>query len=133
MKFKTGDTVLITAGKDKGKQGKIVRVYSEKDRVIVENVNMYTKHVKPMGERSGEKVRRERPLPVASIAIINDKGQADRIGYQVSKSGAKERVFKKTGKVVDSQSMKTSSIAKVMKDKKTENKKKEVKKEDKKK
>lgn len=109
MKFKTGDQILVTAGKDKGKQGKIVRVVPDKDRVIVEGVNLYTKHVKPSGERSGDKIRSERPLPVANIAIINDKGQADRIGYQVSKSGAKERIYKKTGKVITETSKEVKS------------------------
>lgn len=101
MKFKVGDQILVTAGKDKGKQGKILKVLPEKNRVVVEGVNLYTKHVKPMGERSGEKTRSERALPLANIAIINDKGQADRIGYSVSKSGAKERIYKKTGKVIE--------------------------------
>lgn len=100
MKFKIGDQVLVTGGKDKGKKSVITRVIPTENRVVVKDVNMYTKHVKPMGERAGDRVRRERPLPVANIAIINDKGQPDRIGYAVAKDGNKERIFRKTGKVV---------------------------------
>jgi large subunit ribosomal protein L24 len=101
MKFKVNDQVLVTAGKDKGKQGKIVKVMPDRDAVVVEGANKYVKHIKPMGEREGQRVSVERPLPTAKIAIINDKGQPDRIGYQVSKSGVKTRVFKKTGKAVE--------------------------------
>lgn len=100
MKFKVGDTVLITAGKDKGKKGVIAQVLPKQNRVVIEDVNMYTRHVRPYAGRSGEKVRKPRPLPVANIAIENDKGQPDRIGYKVAKDGSKERIFKKTGKVI---------------------------------
>lgn len=97
MKFKTGDTVLVTAGKDKGKKGEIIRVMPELDRVVVKDVNMYVKHTKPMQGRAGSKAKVERALPTAKVAIINDKGQQDRIGYAVAKDGSKTRIFKKTG------------------------------------
>lgn len=100
MKFKVGDTVLVTAGKDKGKTSTITRVNPAKDTVVVKDANLYTRHVKPSQGRAGETVRRERAMSVAKIAIINDKGQVDRIGYQVAKDGSKERIFKKTGKVI---------------------------------
>jgi large subunit ribosomal protein L24 len=100
MKFIKGDRVVVTAGKDKGMQGTIVRVLPQENRVVVEGANFYTRHIKPMGERAGQRVRRERALPTASVAIINDKGQIDRIGYTVAKDGTKERIFKKTGQPV---------------------------------
>lgn len=97
MKFKVGDKVLVTAGKDKGKQGEIVRVLPKIDRVIVQGVNMYVRHIKPMQGRAGQKVSMERALATAKIAVLNDKGQVDRIGYSVAKDGSKTRIFKKTG------------------------------------
>ncbi len=100
MKFRVGDTVAITGGKDKGKQGKIILVLPVKDRVVVEDVNMYVKHIKPTNGQEGQKVRRPRPLPTANVAIINNEGKPDRVGYQVNKDGTKQRVFKKTGKVI---------------------------------
>lgn len=103
MKLKAGDQVLVTAGKDKGKQGRVLRVIPAHNRVVIEGANMYTRHVKPYGDRAGEITRRERPLDAGKVAIINDKGQPDRIGYQVSRDGKKERVYKKTGKVVAAQ------------------------------
>lgn len=100
MKFKVGDTVKVTSGKDKGKVSSIVKVVPKKNTVVVDGANMYVKHVKPYGGRSGDKLSVERALPTAKIAIVNDKGEADRIGYKVAKDGSKTRVFKKTGAVV---------------------------------
>lgn len=100
MKFRLGDQVLVTAGKDKGKQGKIVAVLLDVEKVVVENVNLYVKHIKPGNGQAGQRVQRPRPLPTAKVAILNNEGQADRIGYQVKKDGTKERIYKKTGKVV---------------------------------
>lgn len=124
MKFKSGDSVIVTAGKDKGLKGTIVKVLPESDSVIVAGANMYTKHVKPMGERSGEIVRRERALSVGKVAIINDKGQVDRIGYQVAKDGSKERIFKKTGKVVPDNTTKAATAEPAKAEKKATTKKK---------
>lgn len=100
MKFRIGDQVLVTAGKDKGKKGAIVKVLPKEEKVVVEGLNVYVKHIKPYGERAGERTRRERPLHAASVAILNDKGQQDRIGWSVAKDGTKQRIFKKTGKPV---------------------------------
>jgi len=100
MKFKVGDTVLVTGGKDKGKQGKVLRVLKEVNKVLVEDVNLYVKHVKPVQGKAGERVKRPRPLPTANVAILNNEGKQDRIGYKVAKDGSKERIFKKTGKVI---------------------------------
>jgi large subunit ribosomal protein L24 len=100
MKFRLNDQVLVTGGKDKGKRGKITRVFPKLERVIVEGANLYVKHLKPMSGREGQRIVRERALPTAKIAIINDKGQPDRIGYKVAKDGSKERIFKKTGKSI---------------------------------
>lgn len=100
MKFKVGDTVKVTSGKDKGKVSKIVKVVPKKDTVVVEGTNMYVKHVKPYGGRSGDKLSVERALPTAKVAIVNDKGEVDRIGYKIAKDGTKTRVFRKTGAVI---------------------------------
>jgi large subunit ribosomal protein L24 len=100
MKFKVGDTVTVTSGKDKGKQGKIVRVFPEAETVIVQGMNMYTRSFKPMMGQAGRRERKERPLATAKIAIVNaETGKVDRIGYEM-KDGVKTRIFKKTGKAV---------------------------------
>ncbi|HSW89788.1 MAG TPA: 50S ribosomal protein L24 [Patescibacteria group bacterium] len=100
MKLKVNDNVQVTAGKDRGKHGKILKVFPKDEAVIVEGMNMYVKHIKPMQGRAGEKIRRERPLATAKVAIMNpDTGKVDRIAYKEI-DGKKVRVFKKTGKEI---------------------------------
>lgn len=97
MKLRVNDTVVVTSGKDKGKQGKILRVFPKDETVLVQGVNMYVKHIKPMQGRSGEKIRKERALATAKVAILNaETGKVDRVGYKMI-DGKKVRVFKKTG------------------------------------
>lgn len=104
MRFKVGDQVIVTSGKDKGIKSEIIAVYPEKNQVLVRGANYMIKHVKPMPmlNRPGERIRKEKPLSVAKIAIINDKGQPDRIGLKVGQKGEKLRIFKKTGVLVES-------------------------------
>ena len=102
MKFKLNDIVVVTSGKDKGKQGKITRVLPRENTVVVEGMNMYTRHIKPQQGRNGDRVRKERPLSTAKVAIFNPSTKAvDRIGYTVNKDGTKTRIFKKTGKAIE--------------------------------
>ena len=100
MKFKVNDNVEVTGGKDKGKHGKILKVFPKADKVLVAGVNMYVKHIKPVQGRAGERVRRERALHTASVAIVNpDTSKVDRIGYKTVE-GKKVRIFKKTGEEI---------------------------------
>lgn len=99
MKFKVNDQVIVTSGKDKGKKSKITRVLPRKNQVVVAGANLYTKHVRKMQGRAGEIVHLERPLATAKIAILNEKGEPDRIGY-IIEDGAKKRIFKKTKTVI---------------------------------
>lgn len=103
MKFKVGDKVIITAGDAKGKKSVITELYHQKDKVKVKDVNLYVKHIKPMPliGREGDRVTLERPVSVADVAILNEKGEPDRIGYKVTKKGDKVRIYKKTGKEIE--------------------------------
>jgi large subunit ribosomal protein L24 len=111
MKLIVGDRVLITTGKDRGKQGEVIRVLPTKNAVVVKEMNMYTRHVKPYGGQAGEIKRLERPLEMGKVAIINDKGQPDRVGYKISKDGTKVRIFRKTGTVISKKTQKTNNKA----------------------
>ncbi len=74
MKVKVGDKVKILAGKDKGKEGKIISVLKREDKVIVENLNMIKKHVKPNGQNeSGGIVDKEAPIHVSNVKVITEK------------------------------------------------------------
>ena len=86
FKFKTNDTVKITAGKDKNQTGKIVKVYPELDKVVVEGKNTYKKHIKKQGEQAGSIATLSRPLSVASIALVCPNCQkATRVHFDNSK------------------------------------------------
>ncbi len=102
MKLKIGDQVLVTIGKDKGRKGEVIKTFPKSDRVAVRGINLFTKHIKPYAGRAGEKKVSERPMSTAKVAILNEKGQADRVGFKVNEDGSKVRIFKKTGKAIDS-------------------------------
>lgn len=99
MKLKINDQVIVTSGKDRGKKSQVVAVLPKKNQVVVAGANIYTKHVRKMQGRTGEMVKKERPLDVAKVAILNEKGQPDRVGYQIV-DGQKVRIYKKTHTVI---------------------------------
>ncbi len=102
-KIKKGDQVIVLAGKDKGKQGSILRVIDDA-KVVVENINLVKKHSKgnPMKGEPGGIVDKEMPLDISNVAIVNPvSGKADRIGFKMLDDGRKVRIFKSDGEVVD--------------------------------
>lgn len=100
MKIKTGDTVKVIAGKDKDKEGKVLSVDKKTGRVVVEGVNMVTKHAKPSASnQQGGIINREAPIDVSNVMYVQN-GKTTRIGYKVE-DGKKVRVAKKTGEVID--------------------------------
>lgn len=103
MRIKKGDTVVVVAGKDKGKKGKVIQAMPAESRVIVENVNMVTKHKKPNQKvQQGGIVHQEAPINVSNVMILDPKEKvATRIGYKVLENGKKVRVAKKSGEVLD--------------------------------
>ena len=106
MKIRVGDTVVVIAGKDKGKTGEVLQVLAKEERVIVEGVNMVTKHVKPsQADHEGGIVNKEAPIHVSNVAFYDSKSKAPvKLGYKfVEKDGKKikVRVNRKTGAEVD--------------------------------
>ena len=85
MKLKKGDTIIVTVGKDKGKSGKIEKVFLTRETVLVPGVNQYKKHVKIQSvQRPGEFVTLSRPLRIGNVALICPKcKQPTRVGYQI--------------------------------------------------
>lgn len=103
-KIKQGDEVVVIAGKDKGKRGKVSRVFTE-GNILVEGINLVKKHQKPNPNLGipGGIVDKEMPLDVSNVAIFNSKtGKADRVGFKIQDSGKKVRFFKSNGELVDS-------------------------------
>ena len=97
-KIKKGDTVKVIAGKDKGKEGKVLSV--KDGRVIVEGVNMITKHTKPStANPQGGIVNQEAAIDASNVMYV-ENGKVTRVGFEI-KDGKKVRVAKSTGKVID--------------------------------
>ncbi len=100
QKIKKGDTVRVIAGKDLGKEGKVLSVDPKKDTVIVEGVNQRTKHVKPgAANPAGGIITEEGPIHVSNVMYLH-KGEATRIGFKFD-GDKKVRYAKKTGDVID--------------------------------
>ena len=103
MKIKSEDEVVILAGKDKGKRGKVRKVL-DNDKLIVSGVNMIKKHTKPnpqMGVPGGI-VEKEAPIQISNVAIFNSAtNKADRVGFKVD-GDTKIRIFKSNGEAIDS-------------------------------
>lgn len=101
MHIKKDDTVVVITGKDKGKKGKVLKVYPKTDRVIVEGVNVQTKHQKQTRTVPSEIKHQEGPIHVSNVMYWDSKAKAPtRIGYEV-KGGRKHRISKKTGQILD--------------------------------
>lgn len=102
-RIRKGDRVIVTTGREKGRQGTVIRVYAD-DRVLVENVNMVKKHQKPnpqMGAPGGI-VQKEAPLHISNVLLFNPgTKKGDRVGFKTLDDGRKVRVFKSNGEVVD--------------------------------
>ena len=102
-RIRKGDEVVVIAGKDKGKRGTVTQMVGD-EKVIVENVNMSKRHVKPnpMKGEPGGIVDKEMPLHVSNVGLYNPNTEkVDRVGFKVLEDGRKVRVFKSNGEVVD--------------------------------
>ena len=103
-KIKKGDEVLILAGRDKGKRGSVIRVFSD-DKALVEGINMVKKHTKPNPQAgvAGGIVEKEAPIVLSKIGLYNPvTKKADRVGFRTLQDGKKVRFFKSNNEVVDS-------------------------------
>lgn len=102
-KIRKGDKVILLTGKDKGKQGAVLRVLAD-DRVVVENINMVKRHTRPNPNRgiTGGIVEKEATVHVSNVALVNPAtGKGARVGFKTLADGTKVRYFKKSGEVVD--------------------------------
>lgn len=107
FKIKKGDTVRVIAGKDKGKEGKVLSLDAKTSRVIVEGVNMVTKAAKSNGQDQGGLVHKEAPIHISNVMLVVD-GKPTRVGIKVEtvtvdgkEKKKKTRVAKSTGKAID--------------------------------
>ncbi|AMA49899.1 MULTISPECIES: 50S ribosomal protein L24 [Flavobacterium] len=100
LKIKSGDTVKVIAGDHKGAEGKVLRVIREKNKAVVEGVNIVSKHTKPSAQNpQGGIVKKEAPIHVSNLMLVDAKGNATKVGFKVE-GDKKVRFSKKSNQVL---------------------------------
>jgi large subunit ribosomal protein L24 len=101
-KIKKGDRVVLLTGKDKGRQGSVLRVMPKEERVVVEGLNMVQRHTRPtQSDPQGGIKHKEAPLHVSNVALVDPKtGEATKVGFRIE-DGKKVRFAKKSGEVIN--------------------------------
>ncbi|MFC5044228.1 50S ribosomal protein L24 [Aquimarina hainanensis] len=100
LKIKSGDTVRVIAGDNKGQEGKVQKVLKDKNKAIVEGVNLVSKHKKPSAANpQGGIVKQEAPIHISNLSLLTSKGEATRVGYRVE-GDKKVRFSKKSNEVI---------------------------------
>ena len=102
LHIKKGDTVVVLAGDDRGKKGRVLSVQADKQRAIVEGLNMVTKHTKPSAKHpQGGRIQMEAPIHISNLSLVDPKsGNATRVAIKVKEDGKKVRIAKKSGEEI---------------------------------
>ena len=102
LKVKRGDTVVVISGKEKGKRGEIERVIPDKNRVVVQGINVRTRHARPSQNNQQGLYTFEAPIHVSNVMLVDPgSGEPTRVGHRFTDAGEKLRVSKKTGRDID--------------------------------
>lgn len=102
LKIRKGDYVLVTAGKDKGKGGEVLKVLPKENRAIVQGVNNIKRHQRQTPQQDGGIITREAPIHISNLALEDPKdGKPTRVGWKALKDGRKVRFAKRSGEVID--------------------------------
>lgn len=102
FKIKKGDTVVVLAGREKGKSGEVIAVHPKDRRVLVRGVNMIKRHTRPSQVSPGGIMEKEATLHISNLAIADPKdGKPTRVGYRTLEDGRKVRFAKRSGEIVD--------------------------------
>lgn len=101
LKIRKGDDVIIVAGKDKGKTGKVLKVFPQDAKILVSGINTVKKHTKPTQTQEGGIVTKEAPMHISNVAHVDPKtGVATKVAIKVLEDGSKVRVAKKSGEII---------------------------------
>ena len=103
-RIRKGDDVVVLTGRNRGQRGTVLTVHPDRDKVVVEGVNVVKRHTKPNPQqgRAGGIIEKELPVHVSNVALFNPvTGKGDRVGVKTLEDGRKVRVFRSTGEVVD--------------------------------
>jgi large subunit ribosomal protein L24 len=102
LKIRKGDKVIVIAGKDKGRQGEVVRVFPAEKRAVVHGVNMVRRHQRQTAGQEGGIISKEMPIQISNLALRDPKdGKPTRVGFKTLTDGKKVRFAKRSGEVID--------------------------------
>ena len=102
LHLKKGDMVLVIAGDDKGKKGRVIEVIKTDSRALVEGVNIVSRHTKPNAQnQQGGIIKKEAPVHISNLKVVDASGNATRVGRKANEKGKLVRVSKKSGEVID--------------------------------
>ncbi|MEF2074461.1 50S ribosomal protein L24 [Consotaella aegiceratis] len=102
QKIKKGDTVVVLAGKDKGRSGEVIQVKPKEDRAVVRGINMVRRHQKQTASQEAGIVAKEAPIHLSNLALADpDDGKATRVGIKILDDGRKVRIAKRSGAQID--------------------------------
>ena len=102
FKIRKGDTVIVITGKDKGKQGEIIRMIPDENRALVRGVNMVRRHTRQTPAQEGGIISKEMPIQISNLALRDPKdGKPTRVGYKTLADGKKVRVARRSGETID--------------------------------
>ncbi|HMT15191.1 MAG TPA: 50S ribosomal protein L24 [Aestuariivirga sp.] len=102
LKIKKGDKVVVIAGKDKGKQGEVLKVFPVENRAIVSGVNVAKRHTRQTASNEGGIINKDMPIHISNLALRDPKtGKPTRVGYKTLADGKKVRVAKRSGEVIN--------------------------------
>jgi large subunit ribosomal protein L24 len=101
-KIKKGDTVVVLAGRDKGKTGEVLKVMPAENRAVVQGVNMVQRHQRQTASQEGGIIAKPAPIHLSNLAIADpDSGRPSRVGFRFQEDGRKVRYAKRSGEVID--------------------------------
>jgi large subunit ribosomal protein L24 len=101
-KIKKGDKVIVLAGRDRGRNGEVIRMFPTKDRALVRGVNMIKRHQKQSAQAEGGIISKEAPIHLSNLAVADPKdGKATRVGFKILDDGRKVRFAKRSGDLID--------------------------------
>ena len=102
LKFRRGDQVIVRTGKDKGKQGEILKMLPKQERAVVRGVNVVQRHQRQAANQEGGIIAKEAPIHLSNLAHVDPKtGEATRVGFKILEDGRKVRFAKRSGEVLD--------------------------------
>lgn len=101
LKIKKGDRVIVTTGRDKGKQGEVIAVMPKEDRALVRGVNIVRRHTRQTAQSQGGIVSKEAPIQISNLAVEDPKdGKPTRVGFRILEDGRKVRFAKRSGELI---------------------------------